>query len=98
MRSPKTAPTCVSSRCQVLLKIWTTDSNLHMGNVPQVYFMSIVCNSEHIFPQKQWQAALERPILPMMYFNCSSVQKSLAEPQEKKKKSVGVFRIPTCGG
>lgn len=62
-------------------------------------FKSIICNSEHIFPQKQWQAGLERPILPMMYLKCGSIQKSTVEPQIKKKKnSVGVFRIPTRGG
>lgn len=49
-------------------------------------FKSIICNSEHIFPQKQWQAGLERPILPMMYLKCGSIQKSTVETQIKKKK------------
>lgn len=44
-------------------------------------FKSIIWNSEHIFPQKQWQAGLERPILPMMYLKCGSIQKSTVELQ-----------------
>lgn len=49
-------------------------------------FKSIIWNSEHIFPQKQWQAGLERPTLPMMYLECGSIQKSTVELQVKKKK------------